>query len=168
MTDYYLDQQNQKTMLRRSEAVLVKLEKAKLKHKELQNAIDIFIGTGSSGISVASILFARSEQPASWGFIRKDTDTKHHGDKYELPPIVYKRDPKTDKRIDVNVWLADDFICTGSTMQRLLDGVTDANEGRPCGIITLGGMNRWDITDLINRPVWKMSKPILIYGKRRR
>lgn len=162
MSDYYLDQQNQKTMLRRSEIVLRKLEQVKLKHKELLNAVDIFIGTGSSGISVASILFARSEQPATWGFIRKDTDNENHGSFREFPIEMELQESKK------NIWLVDDFICTGSTMQRLLDGVTDANEGRPCGIITLGGMNRWDITDLINRPVWKMSKPILIYGKRRR
>jgi len=166
-SDYYTPLQN-RAMTKRS----INKIKADLKKICKENGLckyNYFMGTGNSGVAVASMLFSHIPN-SGWGFYRKDTDACHHG----MPD---HNDYDFLTRTLANIWLVDDFISSGKTMAFLAHAVACKMDMQVAGFITMSnyGRNRTHKSVLndvsisatknkLDTPEWVVGNPILITG----
>lgn len=165
-SDYYTPLQN-RAMTRRS-LNKIKKDLARICKEKGLCKYNYFMGTGNSGVAVASMLFSHIPH-SGWGFYRKDTDKSHHG-------VQDHNDYDFLRRTIANIWLVDDFICGGSTMALLAHTVACNMDMQVAGFITMSSRNRPKqavLNDVAHRamvnnlvtPEWTTGKPLFITGR---
>lgn len=169
-SDYYTPLQD-RAMTKRS-INKIKQDLARICKEKGLCKYNYFMGTGNSGVAVASMLFSHIPY-SGWGFYRKNTDEHHHG-------VQDHNDYDFLRRTLANIWLVDDFICGGKTMALLAHEAACNMNVQVVGFITMSnyGRNRPHelVLDDVSRtagaykletPEWTTGKPLFITGLNR-
>lgn len=167
-SDYYTPLQDR--AMTKSSINKIKKDIARICKEKGLCKYNYFMGTGNSGVAVASMLFSHIPY-SGWGFYRKDTDACHHG----MPD---HNDYDFLRRTIANIWLVDDFISSGKTMAFLAHAVACKMDMQVAGFITMsssGRTKRYVLDDVAYRvrlnslvtPEWTTGKPLFITGRNR-
>lgn len=162
MSTYHSDGMNPAKVKRRAERIFYNMKR--LLPVTATESPNIFIGSGISGISVASMLSVLCPYRSSWGAVRKRTDTVNHGERIEFPRwFVNTCKP--------NIWFVDDFVHSGATLEYIINQFRDEFPlVYPTGIIMMYGRNKAYVRALqaVEETAWDFGKPIILYGNDRR
>jgi len=167
-SDYYTPLQTRSMTMRSINKI--KKDLARICKEKGLCKYNYFMGTGNSGVAVASMLFSHIPH-SGWGFYRKDTDKNHHG-------VQDHNDYDFLRRTIANIWLVDDFISSGKTMAFLAHTFACEVDMQVAGFITMSACYKAkqavldDIADrvLLNSlvtPEWTTGKPLFITGRNR-
>lgn len=164
-SDYYSGLQDRALVMKSVAKIARDIKKVTNKYGLGQ--YNYFLGTGNSGVAVASMLYLHIPY-SGWGFIRKDSDNRHHGTQDH-------NDYDFIKCNDPNIWLVDDFVAGGETMATLGDFVCTRMYMIVAGMIVMctNGSTTGSIKDQVvsavfreelGAPSWALNNPILLYG----
>lgn len=160
MSTYHSDGMNPTKVKRRAERIFSNMKVALSSNPYAMDSPHVFIGSGISGISVASMLSVLCPHRSSWGVVRKRTDTVNHGMQIELPSWFLNT-------CEPNIWFVDDFVHSGATLEYIIGRLIDEYPSvYPTGIIMMYGRNKNLVRGLtsVKETRWDFGKPIILYG----